>query len=70
VQHLFSHIPEAVLSIVGSALALLLRKAIKEIRELIQALGETKMQAELAYEEVSQRVPEVKIKFEFWKAHR
>jgi hypothetical protein len=54
------------LSIVGSVLAWLLRKAIKEIR----SLGETKMQAELAYEEVSQRVPEVKMKYEFWKAHR
>jgi hypothetical protein len=70
VQHLFSHIPEAVLSVVGSALALLLHKAIKEIRSLIKALGETQIKAELAYDEVSQRVPEVKIKFEFWKAHR
>jgi hypothetical protein len=69
VEHFYSHLPETMmglLSIVGSVLAWLLRKAIKEIR----SLGETKMQAELAYEEVSQRVPEVKMKYEFWKAHR
>lgn len=69
-QHFFSHIPEAVLSVVGSGLAWLLHKAIKEIRALIKALGETQIKSELAYEEVSQRVPEVKMKFEFWKAHR
>jgi hypothetical protein len=69
VQHFSSHLPETVmglLSVVGSVLAWLLRSAIKEIR----SLAETKMQAELAYDEVSQRVPEVKMKFEFWKAHR
>lgn len=55
-----------VLSVVGAVLAWLLRKAIKEIR----SLGETQIKAELAYDEVSQRIPEVKMKFEFWKAHR
>jgi hypothetical protein len=70
VEHFLSHIPEAVLSVVGAALAWFLRTAIQEIRTLVKALGETQMKAELAYDEVSQRVPEVKMKYEFWQAHR
>jgi hypothetical protein len=68
-EHFFSHLAYAapwVVSAVGTVLSLLLRTAIKELR----GLKDTKMKAELAYDEVAQRVPEVKMKYEFWQAHR
>jgi hypothetical protein len=69
VEHFFSHLADAgpwVASAVGTVVSLLLRSLIKELR----ALKDTQMKAELAYDEVSQRVPEVKMKYEFWQAHR
>jgi hypothetical protein len=68
-EHFFAHFKELgpwVVSVVGTVLAWLLRRAIKEIK----SLGATQIKADLAYEEVSQRVPEVKMKYEFWQAHR
>lgn len=50
---------------IGLVLAWLLHKAISEVR----ALRETRMKAELAFDEVSARVPAVKEKYDFWLAH-
>lgn len=72
-EHFFSHAKDFgpwALSLVGSVLAWLLRTATKEIRLMVKNLGETQVKAELAYEEVSERVPAVKMKYEFWQAHR
>lgn len=66
----FTDVGTYVLSLAVTAVAWLLRTAIKEIRTLIKSLGETQIKAELAYDEVSERVPAVKIKYEFWQAHR
>lgn len=55
-----------VLSIVGTVVAKLLHTAIKEIRKL----KETEVKADLAYKEVSERVPSIKDSYETWLAHR
>jgi hypothetical protein len=55
-----------VLSLVGAILAKLLHKAIKGFR----SLGETTVKADLAFEEVSERVPEIKRRYDTWAAHR
>jgi hypothetical protein len=69
VQHFLSHLADAgpwVASAVGTLLAALLRTVIKELR----GLKETQVKADLAYEEVSERVPTVKTRYETWAAHR
>lgn len=51
---------------VGLILAHLLRKAIKRI----EGLSETRMKAELAFQEVSEREPEYKKLYEAWQRAR
>lgn len=42
----------------------------KKFSTFIDQAEETKIKADLAYDEVSDRVSAVKTKFEFWAAHR
>jgi hypothetical protein len=51
--------------VIGLILAWFVRKAIIEVR----SLRETQMKAELAFDEVSARVPSFKEKYDFWLAH-
>jgi hypothetical protein len=54
------------LSVVGGVIAKLLHTGIKELRKL----KETEVKADLAYKEVSERVPSIKSSYETWAAHR
>lgn len=53
-------------SLVFAVLARMLHKANKGIK----SLGETIVKADLAFEEISERAPEYKRRYETWRAHR
>jgi hypothetical protein len=69
VEHFFSHFKDLgpwAASVVGAVLIKIGHTLTKEIR----SLKETQVKADLAYEEVSERVPTVKARYETWAAHR
>lgn len=53
-------------AIVGAILVKMLHKAIR----MMEKRAETAVKADLAFEEVSTRVPEYLRRFETWKSHR
>jgi hypothetical protein len=69
VEHFFSFLKDAgpwIVSVVFTILARILHTVTKELR----SMKETTVKADLAYEEVAERVPSIKARYDTWAAHR
>lgn len=68
-EHFFSHFKDLGPWALTGAVSIL-AKILHSVKKSMDSFAETRVKADLAYKEASERVPEIKASYETWLAHR